>query len=231
MILKLLSFLFSKILLLFGRISSEKAFEKPLSEAEEKQCFLEYKNGSKIAEEKLVKHNMRLVAHVSQKYKLNLPQDELISAGSIGLLKAIKTYSYGKGSSFSTYATRCIENEILMLIRSNKKFSNQVYLDDAIMSDKDGNQMSLIDILPDDTENIEDKVHSEIAFEKVLNVIENKLSEREKKVIFMRYGICGYNQYTQLEISKILKISRSYISRIESHAMNILKQNIQHDIY
>lgn len=231
MILKFFSFLFSKILLLFGRISSEKAFEKPLSAEEEKQCFIELAAGSKQAEEKLVKHNMRLVAHVAQKYKSGYEQDELISIGSIGLLKAIKTYSSEKGSSFSTYATRCIENEILMMIRSNKKYSKQLYLDDAIMTDKDGNDISLIDVLPDTSENIDDKVHRDMAFEKVASVIDKKLNEREKKVIYMRYGVCGYDAYTQLEISKILKISRSYISRIETKALQIIKANVDKNLY
>jgi len=231
MLFKLLSLLFSKILLLFGKISSEKAFEKPLSPEQEKDCFEKLASGDKIAEEMLVKHNMRLVAHTAQKYKNGYEQDELISIGSIGLLKAIKTYSQNRGSSFSTYATRCIENEILMMIRSSKKYAKQLYLDDAIMTDKDGNDISLIDIIPDTRENLEDKIHREIAFEKVIKVIDQKLNEREKKVIFMRYGVCGYNAYTQLEISKMLKISRSYISRIESKALSIIKNNIDKNLY
>ena len=231
MLLKLLSLLFSKILFLFGRISSEKAFAKPLSSEEEKLCFKQLASDDKTAEEKLVKHNMRLVAHIAQKYKMGNEQDELIAVGSIGLLKAIKTYSESKGSSFSTYATRCIENEILMMIRANKKYAQQVYLDDTIMTDKDGNDVSLIDVLPDLSETIEDKVHRQIAFDKVVQIIESKLSEREKRVIYMRYGICGYNAYTQLEISKMLKISRSYISRIETKAIEIIKSNISKNIY
>ena len=166
-------------MLLFGRISTEKAFAKPLSAEEEKLCFQNYHAGDKQAEEKLVKHNMRLVAHVAQKYKLKFEQNELISVGSIGLLKAIKTYRDSKGSSFSTYATRCIENEILMMIRANKKYANQVYLDDAIMSDKDGNEISLIDVVADSGENMDDKLSRDLAFEKVAKVIETKLSKRD----------------------------------------------------
>ncbi len=231
MLFKLLSLIFSKIMFLFGRISSEKAFEKPLTIEEEKECFSKLKQGDKTAEEKLIKHNMRLVAHVSKKYKNSMPQDELISAGSIGLLKAVKTFNYDKGSSFSTYATRCINNEILMLLRADKKFQNQVYLEDTVSTDKDGNEISLIEIIPENSENIFDKIHNQLAFEKVLGVIKKHLTDREQQVIFMRYGICGYHQYTQIEISEKLGISRSYISRIEKHALEVIKANIDKSIY
>lgn len=231
MLLKFLKLLFTKLMFLFGRIRSEKAFEKPLSLEEEKQCFEKLKNGDKTAENLLVKHNMRLVAHIVQKYKGKFSQDELISTGSIGLLKAIKTYNTSKGNSFSTYATRCIENEILMMLRANKKYANQVYLDDAIMSDKDGNQVALIDVMPDFSDNILDKVHNTLAYEKIQEIIDKKLSEREKKVIYMRYGLCGYNEYTQIEISKMLGISRSYISRIEKYALDEIRKNVDNNIY
>ena len=231
MLLKLLKLIFSKIMFLFGRIKTEKAFEKPLSAQEEAECFEKLKLGDKLAEEKLVKHNLRLVAHIAQKYKGKFSQDELISTGSIGLLKAIKTYSVSKGNSFSTYATRCIENEILMMLRANKKYANQVFLDDAIMSDKDGNQVSLIEVVPDFSDNIIDNVHTNIAYQKVQKIIESKLTEREKQVVYMRYGLCGYSQYTQIEISKILGISRSYISRIEKYAIDVIRKNISQDVY
>ena len=227
MLFKFLSMLFDKIMLLFGKVSTEKAFAKPLSIEEEKECFSRLKNGDKSAEEKLIKHNLRLVAHVSKRYRNSFAQDELISVGSIGLLKAIKSYNYDKGSSFSTYATRCINNEILMLIRSEKKHNNQVYLDDAISIDKDGNEISLIEVLSDQCEEIESIVDNKIMFEKILSIINKKLSDREKEVIFMRYGICGYSQYTQFEISEILGISRSYISRIEKHALQVLKDAVK----
>ena len=227
MLFKFLSMLFDKIMLLFGKVSTEKAFAKPLSIEEEKECISRLKNGDKSAEEKLIKHNLRLVAHVSKRYRNSFAQDELISVGSIGLLKAIKSYNYDKGSSFSTYATRCINNEILMLIRSEKKHNNQVYLDDAISIDKDGNEISLIEVLSDQCEEIESIVDNKIMFEKILTIINKKLSDREKEVVFMRYGICGYSQYTQFEISEILGISRSYISRIEKHALQVLKDAVK----
>lgn len=231
MLIKLLTLLFSKIMFFFGRIGGEKAFEKPLTLQQEQEYFKQLSMGDKQAEEMLVKHNMRLVAHVAKKYKNNLPQDELISVGSIGLLKAIKSFSYNKGSSFSTYATRCINNEILMLIRSDKKYSNQVYLEDVISTDKDGNEICLREVLPENTDNIFDVVHNKIAFEKILYIIKKCLTLREQQVIYMRYGICGYNQYTQIEISNKLGISRSYISRIEKHALQVIKNNIKTDIY
>ena len=118
-----------------------------------------------------------------------------------------------------------------MMIRSNKKYSKQLYLDDAIMTDKDGNDISLIDVIPDTSENIDDKVHRDMVFEKVSKIIDKKLNERERKVIYMRYGVCGYDAYTQLEISKILKISRSYISRIETKALQIIKANVDKNLY
>lgn len=231
MLFKLLSMLFSKMMFLFGRISTEKAFEKPLSIEEEKECFSRLKLGDSSAEEKLIKHNMRLVAHVAKKYKNSMPQDELISAGSIGLLKAVKTFNYDKGSSFSTYATRCINNEILMLLRADKKYQNQIYLEDTISTDKDGNEISLIEIIPENSENLFDKIHNQLAFEKVLKVIKENLNEREQRVIYMRYGICGYDQYTQIEISSRLGISRSYISRIEKHALQVIRANVDKSIF
>ena len=203
--------------------------DKPLTLEQEKECFLLLKSGDKSAEEKLIKHNMRLVAHTVKKYKNTVEQDELISVGSIGLLKAINTFSYDKGSSFSTYATRCINNEILMMIRSDKKYANQVYLDDAISTDKDGNEISLIDVLAENNDNIIDKIDNLESFNKVLKIIKNKLNDREQRVIYMRYGVCGYVQHTQIEISKELKISRSYISRIEKRAIEIIRSEIKKD--
>lgn len=229
MLLKLLSMLFSKLMFFFGRIGGEKAFEKPLTLEEEKECFEKLVQGDKSAEEKLVKHNMRLVAHVVKKYKGAKDQDELISVGAFGLLKAIKSFSYSRGSSFSTYATRCIQNEILMLLRSDKKYNNQVYLEDTISTDKDGNEISLIDVMADNSDDMVEVLANKIAFDKITKIIKENLSEREQQVIFMRYGVCGYNQYTQIEISKKLGISRSYISRIEKHAIEVIRKHVNAD--
>lgn len=223
MIAAILSLL-SKIFLFTGKLSNKNTFLKPLTRKEEQECFDKMKNGDKIAEEKLIKHNLRLVAHIVKKYNnTNLDQDELISVGSIGLMKAIKTFDQSKGHTFSTYAARCIQNEILMLIRSNKKFQNEISIEEKIGTDKDGNEISLIDILQDNKESVEDTAQNKIIFKKLLLIIDSKLNEREKEVIYMRYGIGGGFPLTQNETARILGISRSYISRIEKKAIEDIK--------
>lgn len=219
--------LFSLLARLFfftGRIETKNAFEKPLSPKEERDCFLKAKTGDKIAEEKLIKHNLRLVAHISKKYKnSNIEQEDLISIGSIGLMKAIKTFSYEKGNSFSTYASRCIENEILMTFRSDKKNVQSIYLEDIISVDKDGNNLSLYEILDDKSEPIDNQVENKIIFKKVSNIIKNELSPREQEILIKRFGLEGTIPQTQIEIAEELNISRSYISRIEKKALKIIK--------
>jgi len=225
MIFSTLLSLLSKIFLLTGRLGNKNAFAKPLDPKEEKKLFqLVKENNDKDAEEKLIKHNLRLVAHISKKYQnTSIDQDELISVGSIGLMKAVKSYSLEKGNSFSTYAARCIQNEILMMFRSNKKFSNEISIEEKIGSDKDGNEVSLIDVLQDTNTSVEDKVETKILFAKLLKYIDQKLSQREKEIIYLRYGIGGGAPLTQNEVAKILNISRSYISRIEKKAILDLK--------
>lgn len=220
---KLFMFL-ARLLFLTGRVENKKAFEKPLSEKEEKEYFLKMKQGDKLAEEKLIKHNLRLVAHITKKYKnSNIDQEDLISIGSIGLMKAIKTFTYEKGNSFSTYAARCIENEILMTFRSDKKNADTVYLDDVISIDKDGNNLSLYEILCDNSVAIDKQAENKILFKKVLSVIQNDLNEREQEILIKRFGLCGAAQKTQIELADELNISRSYISRLEKKAINIIK--------
>lgn len=212
----ILSFL-SKIFLFTGRLGSKNAFLKPLTDAEERECFLllQTKN-DKAAEEKLIKHNLRLVAHIVKKYNNTYnDQDELISVGSIGLMKAVKSYNIDKGHTFSTYAARCIQNEILMLLRSQKKFSNEISIEEKIGTDKDGNEISLIDVLQDKNTSIEERAETSIIFSKILEYININLTRREKEIIYLRYGLGGGIPLTQNEVAKILNISRSYISRIE----------------
>jgi len=217
--------LLSKIFLFTGRLGNKNAFAKPLSSQEEKELFLLIKEkNDKEAEEKLIKHNLRLVAHISKKYQNSkIDQDELISIGSIGLMKAVKSYNLDKGHSFSTYAARCIQNEILMMFRSNKKYNNEISIDEKIGADKDGNEITLIDVLQDSNFSVEDKVETKIIFNKLLFYIDKNLSQREKEVIYLRYGIGGGAPLTQNEVAKILNISRSYISRIEKKAIEELK--------
>ncbi len=220
---KLFMFL-ARLLFLTGRVENKKAFDKPLSEKEEKEYFLKMKQGDKQAEEKLIKHNLRLVAHITKKYKnSNIDQEDLISIGSIGLMKAIKTFTYEKGNSFSTYAARCIENEILMTFRSDKKNADTVYLDDVISIDKDGNNLSLYEILCDNSVAIDKQAENKILFKKILSVIQNDLNEREQEILIKRFGLCGAAQKTQIELADELNISRSYISRLEKKAINIIK--------
>ncbi|MBQ8451556.1 MAG: RNA polymerase sporulation sigma factor SigK [Clostridia bacterium] len=216
--------LLAKIFLLTGRIENKNTFEKPLSAAEEKEYFIQMKKGDKLAEETLIRRNLRLVAHIAKKYKnSSIDQEDLISIGSIGLMKSIKTFSYEKGNSFSTYASRCIENEILMSFRSNKKNAQSVYLDDIISTDKDGNNLSIGEILNDDSESVDLQVENQIIYKKIEHIIKTKLSNREQEIIVKRYGLCGERPRTQIELADELKISRSYISRLEKKAIDEIK--------
>lgn len=222
--IKALLNLLSKIFFFTGRLKINNVFDKPLSQEEESECFKKMKQGDKQAEEKLIKHNLRLVAHIVKKYNFaKIEQDELISVGSIGLMKAIKSYDTEKGNSFSTYASRCIQNEILMMVRSQRKFINEVSLEDKVKTDKDGNEVSLIDVLEDASEHVQDKAEIQIIYQKIIDIINTSLNEREKEIIFLRYGIGGGVPKTQNEVAKELNISRSYISRIEKKALNQIR--------
>ena len=222
--IKALLNLLSKIFFFTGRLKINNVFDKPLSQEEESECFKKMKQGDKQAEEKLIKHNLRLVAHIVKKYNFaKIEQDELISVGSIGLMKAIKSYDTEKGNSFSTYASRCIQNEILMMVRSQRKFINEVSLEDEVKTDKEGNEVSLIDVLEDASEHVQDKAEIQIIYQKIIDIINTSLNEREKEIIFLRYGIGGGVPKTQNEVAKELNISRSYISRIEKKALNQIR--------
>ncbi len=219
--------LLSKLFFFTGRVETKNAFEKPLSAKEEKEYFLKMKEGDKKAEEKLIRHNLRLVAHIAKKFKTGqIDLDDLISIGSIGLMKAIKTFSYEKGNSFSTYASRCIENEILMTFRSDKKNAPAVYLDEIISTDKDGNSLSLYEILQDDSKGVDEEATNKIIYKKIEKIINTKLNLREQEIIKKRYGLCGETQKTQIELAEELDISRSYISRLEKKAINIIRNEL-----
>jgi len=217
----------SKLFFFTGMIKKKNAFDLTLSPEEEQKLFLKMKEGDNSAEELLIKHNLRLVAFIAKKYKNYNDQDELISVGSIGLMKAVKTYSLEKGRSFSTYASRCIENEILMLLRSQKKFSAEVSLNDSIGIDKDGNAISLIDVLSETGEdNVSKQVENKIIIEKIMQIINEKLTPKEADIMCMRYGLNGHIVKTQKEVAKIFGISRSYISRIEKQCISVIKNEI-----
>ena len=170
---------------------------------------------------------MRLVAHVVKKYSGSADTDDLISVGSIGLIKAVDTYEMNKGTQLATYTARCIENEILMLLRLNKKHKNDVYLSDTVGTDKDGNELSLIDLLSEKEDTVFAQVDKSIEREKFLEFIKGVLNEREYTVLCLRYGLKGKRNYAQREVAKFLKISRSYISRIEKKAIDKLKEVVK----
>ena len=207
-----------------------KTFDLPLTFKEE-QFYLQKKcNGDKAARDLLIEKNLRLVAHIAKKYNNNRDlQEDLISIGTIGLIKAIDSYSIDKKTKLATYASKCIENEILMNIRSNKKNKMQVSLQDPIGVDKEGNAISLIDILGTDEDYVVDKVELKMKISKLYEKIEKVLTEREKEIIKLRYGLTPSGYKTQREIAQQLDISRSYVSRIEKKALKKLKRELNID--
>ncbi|MBO4479328.1 MAG: RNA polymerase sporulation sigma factor SigK [Clostridia bacterium] len=212
---------------LTGYIERNGAFPKPLSAAEEKAAFEALRSGAESARETLISHNMRLVVHIAKKYVDALDPSDMVSIGSIGLLKAIDTFQFNKGTQFATYAARCIENEILMAIRANKKHRVCVPLSSSIGMDKDGNEICLADTLEDDEVDVAVKVEKEDCARQLRAVLKEVLDEREYNVIRHRYGLEGAEVLPQREIAKSLGISRSYISRIESRALEKVKEYLE----
>ncbi len=227
MLLEFLSFIIGKITFFTGAVLNGSSFPKPLSAEEEKLALEQMRAGSKEARDKLISHNMRLVAHIVKKYSGAAETDDLISVGSIGLIKAVNTYKEDKGNALATFAARCIENEILMLLRSNKKFKNDVYLSDSVGSDKDGNELTLMDLLYEKDDSVFKEVDKSIEREKFLEFIKGALTEREYTVLCLRYGLKNEKNYAQREVAKFLRISRSYISRIEKKAIDKLRAAVR----
>lgn len=215
-----------KNLVIFSSYVSEKSsFPKPLSKEKEKEYLDKCALGDEEAKEILVKHNLRLVAHIAKKYSNYGDNDELISIGSIGLIKAIESFNHEKGTALATYASRCIENEILMTMRTSKKHRSNVSLNEPIGVDKDGNELVIMDMLCDDHSVIED-VENNIMMEKLLNITRSILTDREFEIVRYRYGLGGYPALTQREVAKKFDISRSYVSRIEKKALEKIKQSV-----
>lgn len=215
-----------KNLIIFSSYVTEKSsFPKPLSKEKEKEYLEKSAQGDKEAKEILVKHNLRLVAHIAKKYSNYGDNDELISIGSIGLIKAIESFKPDKGTQLATYASRCIENEILMTMRTSKKHRSNVSLNEPIGVDKDGNELVIMDMLCDDCSVIED-VENSIMMEKLLRITKAVLDEREYEIIRLRYGLGGCGALTQREVAKKFNISRSYVSRIEKKALEKIKRSI-----
>jgi len=208
-----------KGLVFFTGSYSNNLFPPPLEEKEEKECIYKMSMGDIDARNKLIEHNLRLVAHIVKRYdKKNVSSDDLISIGTIGLIKGIDSYNPQKRIKITTYVAKCIENEILMYFRSNKKFNGDISLNDYIGIDKDGNEIALIDVLPameDDLPMIVLKKMDIDSLHKYLSI----LNEKEKDIIIKRYGLYGSDVYTQKDIARILNISRSYVSRIEKRAL------------
>lgn len=219
----------NKILLFSSFINNAQGFPQPLTEKQEQEYFLKYKNGDKNAKDKLINHNLRLVAHIVKKYAGTSEADDLISVGTIGLIKAINTFEYGKGTQLSTYAARCIENEILMLLRVSKKHKNVMSLDESLGQDKDGNDIELADVIPSDEEEILSQVENNVITDKINKLIDAKLTKREAEIIKLRYGVGGKPALTQREVANLLGISRSYISRLETKAIEIIKKEVALD--
>ena len=200
------------------------AFPKPLSAKDEKECFQKMSEGDEAARTKLIEHNLRLVAHIVKKYYSNSnEQEDLISIGTIGLIKAVSTFDYTKGTRFATYGSKCVENEILMHFRTLKKSAGDIYFDEPIDTDKVGNQLTLMDIISEDIEII-DKIDISIKSGQLYSFLPKCLDEREREIITLRYGLYGETPLTQREIAKKFGISRSYVSRIEKKALEKLKE-------
>ena len=226
MILNLLNLI--KDMLFFTGSYSNNVFPDPLTSEEEEKYLRLMQEGNKEARNILIEHNLRLVAHIVKKFESkNYDNDDLISIGTIGLIKGIDSYSYSKSTKITTYAARCIENEILMHFRATKKHNNNISLNDYVGFDKDGNEVSLIDVLRDDKEDIALQLHTKNNLNLLFKYLD-VLSDREKLIIIKRYGLFNEKEKTQKEIAKELKISRSYVSRIEKRALSrLLKEFIK----
>lgn len=228
MFLDILSNILSYVFMLFGYISSENLFPEALSKSEEQYLLKKHFNGDRQARHKLIEHNLRLVAHIAKKYASNTQDnEEYISIGTIGLIKGIDSFSEDKGFKLSTYCSRCVENEILMHLRSNKKTNGDVSMNSVIGTDKDGNDMELIDIIEQEGIDPIDNIYNKVVTKEILKYINENLPEREREVIYMRYGLGGEKEKTQQEVADILKISRSYVSRIETKIQKKLSKFIQ----
>ena len=222
-----LNFIIGKVVFFCSAIVGN-SFPKPLSAEEEAEYVRRFKeNADQKARDTLIKHNLRLVAHIAKKYQGAEEQDDLISVGSIGLIKAINTYSPGKGTQLSTYIARCVENEILMMLRANKKHKNNVSLSDPVGTDKEGNELTLMDILSEREENVLVKVENKMLKDRFMKIISACLNQREYTILCLRYGLKGGRPLAQREVAALLKISRSYISRIEKKAIEKVKEEIK----
>lgn len=208
-------------------ISTPQNFPPPLVAEEEHACFLRAEAGDEEARQKLILHNLRLVSHIVRKYYSTARNaEDLVSIGTIGLVKAVDTYNVHNGTKFATYAAKCIQNEILMHFRAQKKLSAEVSLCETIDVDRDGNPLTYIDVICSD-EDIAEEVDLRMQIEKMMRSVESCLTSRERQIVMMRYGLGGTAAQTQRQIADRLGISRSYVSRIEKSALSKLREAMQ----
>ncbi len=222
-ILSLIFAAFAKLLSPVLGISTGQNFPPTLTAEEERESFALFKKGDEEARQRLILHNLRLVSHIVRKYySTSKNQEDLVSIGTIGLIKAVDTYNTDNGTRFATYASKCIQNEILMSFRAQKKHSSEVSIHETIDVDRDGNPLAYIDVISSD-ENIPEEIERKLLTDKAMHCIKTALTLRERQIIIMRYGLCGTEELTQREIAEKLGISRSYVSRIEKSALEKLK--------
>ena len=212
-----------------GSVRDEGTYPRPLSPKEEAKCLALAREGDAAARDKLIRHNMRLVAHIVKKYAGAAETDDMISVGSIGLIKAINTYEPSRGTRLATYTARCIENEVLMFIRAGKKHRANVSLSDPVGTDKDGNELTIMDLLFEKEDKVFGSVEQSLMLEKFLSAVKRLLDERETQVICMRYALTGDAPQPQREVARRLKISRSYVSRIEKRALEKLRAGLRRE--
>ena len=219
--------LLSDFLFFAAYVGGGAAFPAPLDAAEERECLRRMRAGDEAARATLIEHNLRLVAHIARKYvRAGRDSDDVISIGTIGLIKAVSTFDPEKGAALSSYASRCVENEILMSLRAEKKLAPEVSLSEPIGADGDGGEIVLMDILGTDGDVVTDEVERLLDGERVHRAIEQALTPRERTVVRLRFGLAGGGRMTQREVARLTGISRSYISRIEKKAMQKLTDHL-----
>lgn len=215
------------VLILAGYVSGNATFPKPLSSEEEKQYLSMYAQGDNKAKNILIEHNLRLVAHIAKKYADEKNLEDLISIGTIGLIKGINTFKPEKNSRLSTYISRCIENEVLMVMRSSKKLQNEISIDESIGTDREGNNMTFSDILTSDSSDISEIISGKLEAQKLHAAMKRALTQNEINILCWRYGLNNEKKKTQKEIADILGISRSYVSRIEKKCLEKLFEELK----
>ena len=226
MFTELLNAVLSHLLYFTLHLENAGSFPKPLGAKEERDCLEKMKAGDTAAQKKLVEHNLRLVAHIIKKYYAQSgEEDDLISIGTIGLIKAVNSFDYSKGTRLATYASRCIENEILMYFRARRKTAQDISMNEPIDADSDGNPLTLSDVLYED-DDIADRIDADQRTQRLYQLIEQMVDQREKQIVILRYGLYNTKPLTQQQVARRLGISRSYVSRIEKRVLERLRSQL-----